>query len=192
MSLNMRNLHELPKDLPRPIDDGTAGNLVGKTAPDLRLISHAGDSIRLSEAFQGKTVLFIFPRAGNSIRPNPAVEEWDLIPGARGCTPQSCGFKNLAQDFTTLGFQIFGLSTQTPDILSEVALKNHLPFDLLSDSDLELTKSLQLPTFLFHGETLLKRMVLLFQGNQIFKVFYPVFPPDQNADEVLVWIKSQR
>lgn len=189
---SMRNLLDLPSDLPIPSDDGAAHHLEGKEIPEITLVTHLGKLVPLVEVFSSKTVLFTFPRAGNTLSPNPAVREWDLIPGARGCTPQSCGYRDLTQDFEELGFQVFGLSVQSPEILNEVATKNHLTFDLLSDSAVALTDALRLPTFDFHGERLIKRMTLLVDGGRIFKIFYPVFPPDQNAAEVLSWIRHHR
>lgn len=167
----MRNLMNLPANLPAPEDDGAANHLVEKAIPDLVLINHENKDVSLRENTKAKTVLFIFPRAGNTIRPNLHTDDWDLIPGARGCTPQSCGFRDLSKDFEAQGYNVFGLSVQRPEILREIATKNHLPFQLLSDSALELTKALRLPTFDFHGETLIKRMVLLIENGKIFRVF---------------------
>jgi peroxiredoxin len=180
---------ELPPNLPCPHDDGAATHLDGLELPDLNLESTQGPR-NLREITTPRTVLFIFPRAGSTLEPNTNQELWDSIPGARGCTPQSCGYRDLAAEFRNLDTDIYGLSIQSPRILTEITERNHLPFPLLSDQRLELAKALKLPTFEFEGERLIKRMALVCENGAIRKVFYPVFPPNLNASVVLGWLKT--
>lgn len=184
------NLTELPKDLPLPIDDGKTAHLAGVTIPAIELTSTQGRQVNLFEAFQNPTVLFIYPRAGSPLEPNKNPELWDTIPGARGCTPQSCSFRDLINDFKNLGVQVFGLSIQSPTVQKEFVDRNHISFPILSDQQHLLTDSLNLPTFDFENERLIKRMAFFIRSGRIQKVFYPVFPPDKNAEEVLNWLKA--
>ncbi len=187
-----QNLNELPANLPRPLDDGEANHLAQCAIPSVQLESTEGTCIDLSKAFQEPTVLFIYPRAGSPLEPNTDPDLWDSIPGARGCTPQSCGFRDRVQDFQNLGFKIYGLSVQSPTVQKEFVQRNHIPFPILSDSQYLLTNHLKLPTFEFDGTRLIKRMALIIKNATIEKVFYPVFPPDRNAEEVLEWLRAQR
>ncbi len=184
------NLTELPKDLPRPIDDGKTSHLVGMLIPNIKLTSTQTSVVDLIESFRSPTVLFIYPRAGSPLEPNKNPELWDTIPGARGCTPQSCSFRDTIDEFRELGVQVFGLSSQSPAVQKEFVERNHISFPILSDENHSLADSLNLPTFAFEGERLIKRMAFFIQNGKIQKVFYPVFPPDKNADEVLAWIRS--
>lgn len=186
-----QNLNELPTDLPRPIDDGKTDHLKGMEIPQLSLESTEGRQINLWQAFQKPTVLFIYPRAGSPIEPNKNPELWDTIPGARGCTPHSCGFRDLIHDFQALDVQVYGLSVQSPVIQKEFVTRNHISFPVISDQKHELADELNLPTFEFEGERLIKRMAFFIENSKIEKVFYPVFPPDKNAEEVLSWLKSR-
>ena len=149
-----------------------------------------GASISLSR-LTGRTVVYIYPRTGWPGQPLP--EGWDAIPGARGCTPQSCGFRDHFADLKRLGVaQLFGLSTQTTDYQREAVERLHLPFAILSDADLTLTRALNLPTFTVDGMTLIKRMSWVIDDGVITKVFYPVFPPDKSAEDVVSWIQGSR
>ncbi|MGE0634435.1 MAG: peroxiredoxin, partial [Pseudobdellovibrionaceae bacterium] len=130
-----------------------------------------------------------YPRTGEPSKPAPP--DWDLIPGARGCTPQSCGFRDLYREFQSLGFQVFGLSSQDTDYQKEFVNRNHIPFEILSDAEFALTDSLRLPTFVYNGMRLIKRMAWVIEDGKITKVFYPVFPPTENAATVLAWLRSQ-
>ena len=186
-----QNLNDLPENLPQPTDDGKTDHLTGMAIPEIALVATSGDLLQLKTELQTPSVLFIYPRAGSPLEPNTNPELWDSIPGARGCTPQSCGFRDLAQDFAEIGFKIYGLSMQSPEVQKEFVERNHIPFLILSDSDYKFTNALNLPTFMFEGEKLIKRMALVIVKGQIKKVFYPVFPPDKNADEVLTWLKSE-
>jgi peroxiredoxin len=186
----MRNLLELPKDLPRPIDDGAADHLTGLVLPDLALLATDGAAVNLAK-LRGRTVVYAYPRTGEPGK--PLIEGWDAIPGARGCTPQSCAFRDHFAELKQLGVaQLFGLSTQDTTYQREAAERLHLPFAILSDAELNLTRALRLPTFSAGGMTLLKRLTLVIDDGKIVKVFYPVFPPDKNADEVIAWLRSSR
>jgi peroxiredoxin len=189
----MTILHDpsvLPPDLPVPTDDGGARHLTGLKLPLLALPATNGSSVDLSQ-LAGRTLLYIYPRTGRPGVPLP--DGWDAIPGARGCTPQSCGFRDHLGELKQLGVtNVFGLSTQDRDYQREVAERLHLPFLLLSDVDLRFTRALNLPTFVVAGMTLLKRMALVIDDGTIVKVFYPVFPPDKNAEEVIAWLLASK
>jgi peroxiredoxin len=188
MNAILHNPLELPADLPVPVDDGAARHLAGMAWPDLALPATDGSSVRLSRAL-GRTVVYAYPRTG---RPGQALPTgWDAIPGARGCTPQSCGFRDHLAELEDLGVaQLYGLSTQDTDYQREVARRLHLPFALLSDARLEIQRALILPTFAVDGMTLLKRLTMVLDDGVITKVFYPVFPPDRSAAEVIAWLQS--
>lgn len=184
------NLYELPKDLPVPQDDGACTHLTGMKLPPVKLPSSGGKSIDLS-ALKGTTVIYIYPRTGRPDEPSPA--GWNEIPGARGCTPQSCAFRDHFDELKRAGAaQVYGLSTQSTADQREAAGRLHLPFELLSDQKLELTKALKLPTFEVEGMMLIKRITLVTRDGRIEKVFYPVFPPDRNAADVLDWLRRSR
>jgi peroxiredoxin len=182
----------LPSGIPIPQDDGAARHLAGAKLPDLDLVLPAtdGTSVNLSRLSR-RTVIYIYPRTGV-----PGVDPptgWDQIPGARGCTPQSCAFRDHFGELARLGVaHLYGLSTQDTAYQREAATRLHLPFALLSDEKLALAKALKLPTFSVAGMTLLKRMALVVDDGQITKVFYPVFPPDKSAAEVIAWIQESR
>jgi peroxiredoxin len=180
----------LPDSLPIPTDDGAARHLTGRALPDIALAATDGRQVNLSK-LAGRSVVYIYPRTGEPGKPVP--KDWDTIPGARGCTPQSCGFRDHYAELTTLGVaQLYGLSTQDSDYQREAVERLHLPFAILSDADLRLTRALDLPTFTFAGMTLLKRMAWIADDGVIAKVFYPVFPPDRNASDVLNWLRASR
>ncbi len=211
---------ELPAGLPVPVDDGAAALLTGAILPRVPLRSTRGLWVALSDLAK-PTVLFFYPRTGVPGQP-PALgyqgEEWDSIPAARGCTPQSCGFRDLHSQFTALGVQVFGISTSTTEHQQEFVARTHMPFDMLSDSDLALVAALKLPTFRFPVESggpsvLIRRMAWYVEPSRtapaqpprrrprpvqplppepkIMKVWYPVFPPDRNAGEVLEWVSAR-
>ena len=180
------DIHSLPADLPIPEDDGSADHLLNAVVPPIALPSTTGESIAVGE-LDGRTVLFCYPRTG---RPDEELPPgWNAIPGARGCTPEACGFRDAHAQFTQLGVRVMALSTQAPDYQREMAERLHLPFPVLSDESLELTNALGLPTFETSGWTLLKRLTLVIDDGQIRHVFYPVFPPDGHAAEVLDWLR---
>jgi peroxiredoxin len=180
----------LPDNLPAPHDDGAARHLTGMTLPDLPLAATDGAKVNLA-ALKGRTVVYVYPRTG---RPGQALPTgWDGIPGARGCTPQSCGFRDHFAEMKRLGIaHLFGLSTQDLDYQREAAERLHLPFAILSDADLKLTRALNLPTFEVDGMTLIKRMAWVIDDGVIARVFYPVFPPDRNAEDVVAWLQASR
>lgn len=179
----------LPPNIPAPRDDGAARHLAGMKLPDLVLPATDGAQVNLSK-LKGRTVLYVYPRTGV-----PGVDlppGWNDIPGARGCTPQSCSFRDHFGELKRLGVaQLFGLSTQDTAYQQEAATRLHLPFAILSDEKRTLTEALGLPTFVTSGMTLLKRMALVIDDGTITKVFYPVFPPDKNAEEVVAWLQSR-
>lgn len=180
----------LPSDIPVPQDDGAAHHLTGMKLPDLALPVTSGEAVNLAR-LKGRTVVYVYPRTGV-----PGVDPphgWDLIPGARGCTPQSCSFRDHFADLKRLGVaHLFGLSTQDTAYQREAVARLHLPFPILSDEKFALTKAINLPTFTAAGMTLLKRMAWVIDDGVITKVFYPVFPPDKSAEEVVAWIQDSK
>jgi peroxiredoxin len=180
----------LPPDIPVPQDDGAARHLAGMKLPDLALPATSGSAVNLSK-LMGRTLVYIYPRTG--VPGVDAPPGWDQIPGARGCTPQSCSFRDHFGELKRLGVaQLFGLSTQDTAYQQEAATRLHLPFAILSDEKMALIRALKLPTFTTSGMTLLKRMALVIDDGVIGKAFYPVFPPDKNAAEVIAWLQKSR
>jgi peroxiredoxin len=179
------NIYQLPADLPIPTDDGASNHLLGVRIPSAPLRSTDGDMVDLA-TLSGTTVVYAYPRTGEPDRDVPA--GWNDIPGARGCTPQSCGFRDHHTELQALGARVFGLSTQDTAYQREVVERLHLPFPILSDQQLTFTRALRLPTFNFEGTNLLKRIALVVVDGTIVKVFYPVFPPDKNSEEVIAWL----
>jgi peroxiredoxin len=184
----LSNPNVLPADIPAPQDDGGARHLTGLKLPSVTLMATDGMRVDLSKS-AGRTVVYIYPRTGVPGQPLP--EGWDQIPGARGCTPQSCAFRDHFAELKRLGVaHLYGLSTQDTAYQHEAVERLHLPFAVLSDEKLELARAIDLPMFTTSGMTLLKRMALVVDDGTITKVFYPVFPPDKNAEEVIAWLKS--
>ncbi|AIZ45851.1 BcpB protein [Deinococcus radiopugnans] len=181
----MSRLERLPEGLVAPVDDGACDHLPGLRLPALALPATTGPSVDLS-SLPGLTVLYAYPRTGQPDQPLPT--DWDVIPGARGCTPQSCAFRDHHAELAAAGARVFGLSTQDTAYQTEAAGRLHLPFPLLSDAEVGLARALNLPTFQVDGMTLLRRVTLILHDGVIQKVFYPVFPPDQNAAQVLAWL----
>jgi peroxiredoxin len=175
--------------IPAPIDDGATRHLAGARVPSVALPATNGEIIDLS-ALRGRTVVYAYPRTGR-----PGIESpdgWDMIPGARGCTPQTCSFRDHFAKLKGLGIaRLFGLSTQDPDYQREAAERLHLPFAILSDEHLKLTRAMSLPTFKTSGMTLLKRFTLIIDNGKVEHVFYPVFPPDRSASDVLDWLSRE-
>jgi peroxiredoxin len=177
----------LPSDLPAPTDDGAARHLTGLKLPSVVMAATDGSRVDLAK-LSGRSIVYIYPRTGVPGQPPP--DGWDMIPGARGCTPQSCSFRDHFAELKRLGVaNVFGLSTQNTEYQGEAAERLHLPFAILSDADLTLTRAIKLPTFDVAGMTLTKRMVLVIDDGVISKVFYPVFPPDRSAQEVVDWLR---
>jgi peroxiredoxin len=188
------DLHRLPPDLPVPVDDGACDHLPGAQVPSVRLQSTAGRWVELEEIAAHPTVWFFYPRTGEAGK--PAGPAWDAIPGARGCTPQSCGFRDRSREFGALGVAVYGISTQETAYQREFVERNHVPFEMLSDRDLSLTRALRLPTFEYPVErggpsTVIKRMAWYVERGRIERIWYPVFPPDRNAETVLGWLRER-
>jgi peroxiredoxin len=182
------NLYELPKDLPVPQDDGACAHLAGFALPAVTLRSTGGAGVDLSR-LSGRTVVYCYPRTGKPDQEMP--EGWNAIPGARGCTPQSCAFRDHYQELRRAGAaHVYGLSAQDTAYQREAVERLHLPFELLSDEKLEFARALRLPTFQVAAMTLIKRLTLIVDDGVVVKVFYPVFPPDANAEEVERWLRA--
>jgi peroxiredoxin len=179
------NVYELPDNLPVPRDDGACAHLLDMQLPSVALRSTAGHMVDLAH-LRGRTVVYCYPRTGRPDRDPPP--GWDNIPGARGCTPQSCAFRDHYHELQMHGAGVYGLSTQSTADQQEAAERLHLPFELLSDAELAFTRALRLPTFEVESMILIKRLTLIVLDGRIEKVFYPVFPPDKNADEVVAWL----
>lgn len=181
---------KLPANLPVPLDDGACDHLPGMQFPSIALHSTKGRSVNLAEPHAGRAIVYAYPRTGAPGSQIPA--NWDEIPGARGCTPQSCSMRDHYKEVRGLDADIFGLSTQTTEYQKEAVERLHLPFEILSDVDLKLTHALTLPTFTFDGMTLIKRLTLVVKDGRIEKVFYPVFPPDKHGEQIVAWLKRKR
>lgn len=182
------SIHQLPAGLPEPLDDGGADHLLGASLPSIVLDSSQG-SFDLAAAAVGRLVLYVYPRTGTPDRPSP--DGWDATPGARGCTPQSCAFRDHAAELARLGARVAGLSAQTLDEQVEFASREHMPFPVVADPTLRLAAALGLPTFEFGSATLYRRLTLIAESGAIVKVFYPVFPPDRNAADVVAWLTER-
>jgi peroxiredoxin len=178
----------LPSNLPRPVDDGAAKHLVGMAMPRIRLRSTTGRDVDLSELSGPRTVIYCYPMTGVPGKALP--EGWDEIPGARGCTPQTCGFRDHYRELEALKAEVFGASTQETEYQREMAKRLHLPFEILSDDEYKLCDALRLPTFEVDGMRLMKRLTLIIRDKRIEQVFYPVFPPNESADQVVRWLES--
>jgi peroxiredoxin len=184
------NLNALPPNLPRPKDDGGARHLKGLAIPDLALPSTSNRLVNLAKLTAPRIVVYCYPMTGRPDRPLPA--GWDDIPGARGCTPETCGFRDHHQDLAKLRADVYGVSTQSTEYQQEMVRRLEVPFEVLSDERLAFTNALRLPTFSVEGMTLIKRLTLVVRGGRVETVFYPVFPPDKHAEEVIAWLKTHR
>jgi peroxiredoxin len=181
-------LDSLPDNLPIPLNDGGADHLVGLTLPPVSLAATDGSSVYLG-ALSGLGVLYFYPRTGRPGEPLP--EGWDMIPGARGCTPQSCAFRDHYAELQALGVSaVFGISTQTTAYQAEAAARLHLPFALLCDEERKLAQALRLPMMEVAGMVLNRRLTLIVEAGRIVKVFYPIFPPDRNAGDVIAALRA--
>jgi peroxiredoxin len=180
------DLYALPSNLPVPEDDGACMHLKGMRVPSVKLPATAGSLVDISK-LPGRTIVYCYPRTG---RPDQEIPKgWNDIPGARGCTPQSCAFRDHYEDLRQLGIDaVYGVSTQDTPYQQEAVERLHLPFELLSDEQLEFAKALRLPTFQVDGITLIKRLTLVVHKGVIEHVFYPVFPPDSNAPAIIHWL----
>jgi peroxiredoxin len=182
------SVYELPEGLPAPEDDAACDHLPGQMVPQLTLESSQGP-VSLRALSMNRLVLYVYPRTGQPDR--PAGPEWDAIPGARGCTPQSCAFRDHVAGLEELGAAVAGLSAQPLEEQAEFAERNHIPYPVIADPERKLGAALRLPTFEFEGMTLYKRVTLVVEACAVAKVFYPVFPPDRNAADVVGWLGSR-
>jgi len=180
----------LPAGLPIPVDDGAADHLRGSRVPDVTLPATDGRRVNLASISGKRIVVYAYPRTGRPDEP-PLVDEWDSIPGARGCTPETCGFRDQHAELRAAGADVFGLSTQDTAYQKELVTRLSLPFAILSDARLELTRAWNLPRFEAAGQILLRRLTLVIKDGEVEHVWYPVFPPDRHADEVLAWLAAQ-
>jgi peroxiredoxin len=190
LAMPQTNLNQLPANLPRPKDDGGARHLTGMALPDLELPSTANRRVNLSKIAARRVVIYAYPMTGRPDRQLP--QGWDDIPGARGCTPETCGFRDHHKDLAKLQTEVFGVSTQDTPYQQEMVKRLEVPFEVLSDEHMALARALKLPTFAVEGMTLLKRLTLVARNGRIEHVFYPVFPPDKHAEEVIAWLKAHR
>jgi peroxiredoxin len=182
----MSDYTALPDGLPAPVDDGAADGLVGSPLPELALPSTLGGELGLTEVGARLLVAYVYPMTGMPGRALPG--GWDDIPGARGCTPQSCAYRDALAEFRGLGADLIGISAQSPAEQAEFAEREHIPYPLISDHGLRLAEALGLPTFEAEGSTFYRRLTFVAAEGRIVKVFYPVFPPDRDAAEVLAWL----
>jgi peroxiredoxin len=182
------NLDQLPANLPVPKDDGGCRHLPGMALPDLELRSTSNRRVNLSKVPAARTIVYCYPMTGQPGKPLP--EGWDDIPGARGCTPETCGFRDHHAELKRVGAEVFGVSVQSTAYQQEMVTRLKVPFEVLSDESMAFTKALKLPTFTAGGMTLIKRLTLVARGGRIEHVFYPVFPPDTHADVVIAWLKA--
>ncbi|KAF5378537.1 hypothetical protein D9615_007192 [Tricholomella constricta] len=181
---------DFPSNLPVPVDDGACAHLNGITLPSFTLTSTSAGTVDLS-SLKGLTIVFCYPRTGAPGETVP--ESWNLIPGARGCTPQACSFRDTSAELRGLGVShIFGFSTQDTAYQAELKERLHLPYDLLSDEELKWAEALKLPTFEWEGRRLVKRLAIAVEDGKIVKTWYPIFPPDRSAHEVIEWLKGAK
>ncbi len=180
------NYITLPKNLPEPVDDGGCDHLIGMPMPNIELLASNGEMINLTQLANERIVLYAYPMMASSYTVMP--KDWDMIPGARGCTPQACDFRDHYKELVRLGVRVFGLSTQPHEQQVEASNSLHLPFPLLTDTEYKFTNALNLPTFTIDDQHLLKRHTLIIAAGYIEYVFYPVFPPNKHADEVINWL----
>ena len=185
------NLHSLPENLPVPEDDGACDHLRGSMLPAIGLRATSGPMVDLSKEARPWLVVYCYPRTGRPDRePLGGAAAWNAIPGARGCTPQSCAYRDHYSELTALRAAVYGLSTQDTEYQSEAVQRLHLPFPLLSDARLEFARPLRLPTFTFGGLELIKRLTLIARAGRIEEVLYPVFPSDADAQHVIDWLTA--
>jgi peroxiredoxin len=187
----MTDYSNLPDDLPVPADDGGADHLPGRPIPHVTLRATTGEDVALDELGRGRSVVYVYPMTG---RPGVDLPDgWDAIPGARGCTPESCGFRDHHAELRSAGATaVYGLSSQSTEYQSELADRLALPFAVLSDPDLKLAAALDLPTFTADDDRLYKRLTLIITNGTIEHAFYPIFPPDHHAAEVLDWLRAHQ
>jgi peroxiredoxin len=189
--VRVNDLLNLPPDLPIPRDDGACAHLAGMAFPPIGLPATDGSIIRLDHPAGPRTVVFAYPRTGRPGEDPPGgLDAWNAIPGARGCTPQACAYRDRHAELNALGVRVFGLSTQDSAYQREAVARLHLPFPILSDEGLVLQRALRLPTFETAGLTLFKRFTLVVDAGHIEHVLYPVFPSDLDAEQVIAWLRG--
>jgi len=187
--VRVNDLLNLPPDLPIPRDDGACAYLPGMAVPPIGLVATDGSIVRLDDPTAPRTVVFAYPRTGRpGEEPPGGLDAWNAIPGARGCTPQACAYRDRHAELVALGVRVFGLSTQDTAYQREAVERLHLPFPILSDEALELGRALRLPTFEAAGLTLFRRFTLIVRAGRIEHVLYPVFPSDRDAEQVIAWL----
>ncbi|HEV8199722.1 MAG TPA: peroxiredoxin [Candidatus Polarisedimenticolia bacterium] len=187
------DLYSLPAGLPIPVDDGACDHLHGVRWPALALPSTSGGTVSIAGTDADWQVLYFYPRTGQPDRDPPGgLKQWDAIPGSRGCTPQACAYRDHHAELRAVGARVFGISTQDTAYQREAVDRLHLPFPLLSDEQLELARTLRLPTFVVAGQTLIRRLTLVGDRERIERCFYPVFPPDEDAENVLRYLRGRR
>lgn len=185
----MTDLNALPDDLPAPVDDGAADHLAGSPLPALALVATSGETVELDQLGPGRSVLYFYPLTGRPGVDLPA--GWDSIPGARGCTTEACDFRDHHADLVAAGADaVYGVSSQDTDYQREVVGRLNLPFSMLADPDLTIAGALELPTFAAGGERLYCRLTLVADDGRVEHVFYPIFPPNQHAQQVLTWLRA--
>ena len=184
------NLDQLPPNLPVPKDDGGCRHLPGMTIPSVWLMSTSNHRVDLGKLTAPRTIIYCYPMTG---QPGKALPDgWDDIPGARGCTLETCSFRDLHTELTKLNTGVYGVSVQSTDYQQEMVTRLKVPYEVLSDENMEFARALRLPTFTAGGMTLIKRLTLVVRAGRIEHVFYPIFPPDKHADDVLAWLKAHR
>lgn len=182
----------LPDDLPVPVDDGACAHLLGMRLPSLSLPSTSGRTVALDQLGPGPTAIYCYPRTGRpGEEPLGGAGFWNALPGARGCTPQACAYRDAYAQLSATGLRVFGLGSQESTYQREMVERLHLPFEVLSDAELRFARTLRLPTFRVAGQELIKRLTLLVEGGVITSCFYPVFPPDADAARVLGWARER-
>jgi peroxiredoxin len=187
------DLYSLPADIPVPVDDGACDHLPGLELPAVALPSTGGGTVSLDAVEAEWLVVYCYPRTGLPDRdPSGGLAAWDSIPGVRGCTPQACSYRDLHGELARLGARVFGVSTQDTEYQREASARLRLPYELLSDARLELTRALRLPTFTIAGHMVIRRLTLIARRGRIETCFYPVFPPDADADNVLRFLRDSR
>jgi len=192
MTSRKNEYNYLPEGLKAPKDDGACKHLLGKELPSVELQGTNGKSVDPTKVASKYTVIFCYPMTGSPTNKMlwDNADEWNAIPGACGCTPQACGYRDTLTLFKDLDATVFGLSTNTPDYQKEAADRLELDYELPSDENMHFAKALKMPTFEFHGMKLLKRVTLVARDNKIVKVFYPIFPPNSDAAQVLTWLRD--
>lgn len=185
----MTDLNELPDDLPVPVDDGAADHLPGTSMPALAVIATNGETVKLDQLGPGRSVLYFYPLTG---RPGVDLPHgWDNIPGARGCTTEACDFRDHHADLVAAGAEtIYGVSSQDTDYQHELVDRLKVPFSMLADPDFTIASALELPTFTAGGQRLYSRLTLIVDNGRIEHVFYPIFPPNQHAQQILTWLPA--